>query len=386
MNLYDIVRRRDRMLVAPAGDVHATVLKLPAGTLRAVGMPAGARIRLRDAHQATCLQDTPGDPGWTLYGNAGATLRVLMEASDGTSHLLADTCIEATSPDVPAAMDWRTRLAARISGAPRVASKPASPLLHPMRPVRLDWPVRMPPGYDLVLTSGDAELALAVGPLRDVRRSVLPALQGRGVEVGPGSNPAVESDATRSVRYVEKMGAQEWADTYPKEALDDAVKARWAEYAIASAERLDGFEPGSLDFVFSSHVIEHLVNPLQVLQNWWNCLAPGGAIVAVVPDARYSFDLRQPLTSTDALLDQHRAGGHERTESMYARWCQHTAPEAEIHSLRARDYAIHVNYFSPCSLRAMLEVFRGMVPDPGGIHVEQFRNGKDFAFAMFKPS
>ena len=387
MNLYDIIRRADRMLDAPADAIQATVLKLPAGTQRAVRMPAGARVRFRDAHLATCLQGTPRAPGWTLHAQDGGRLQVWLESAGSEPRLLADSVVAKACTGAPTAPGWRERLAARIAGGPApVAAPVATPVARPPQPVHFDWPLRMPPAYDLVLSTEIAEVAVAVGPLRDVRRGVLPALRGRGVEVGPGSNPAVESDDTRSVRYVEKMSAQEWADTYPKEALDDAVKARWSEYAIASAEHLDGFEPGSLDFIFSSHVIEHLVNPLQVLHNWWQCLAPGGAIVAVVPDARYSFDLRQPLTTTDALLSQYRAGGHERTEAMYAQWCRHTAPDADIGRLRARDYAIHVNYFSPGSLRAMLEVFRGMVADPGGVHVEQFRNGKDFAFAMCKPA
>ena len=385
MNLYDITRRQDRILQVADGAIEATVLKLQAGTQRAVRIGAGARVRLRDAHLATCLQDTPRAPGWALHGQVGARLQVWLESAGSEPRLLADVAAPAPPADAPKALGLRDRLARRMARQPAVPPPVAAP--EPLQlGVHLDWPLRMPPAYDLVLSSGDTEVALAVGPLRDVRRAMLPLLRGQGVEVGPGANPAVVSDDTRSVRYVEKMSAQEWADTYPKEALDEAVKARWSEYAIASAERLDGFEPGSLDFIFSSHVLEHLVNPLQVLHNWWECLAPGGAIVAVVPDARHSFDLRQPLTTTDALLSQYHAGGHQRTDAMYAQWCRHTVPEADIAGLRARDYAILVTSFSPASLRAMLEVFRGMVADPGGVHVEQFRNGKDFAFAMSKPS
>lgn len=386
MNLYDIVRRRDRMLDTSEGSIEATVLKLPAGTQRAVRIPAEARVRLRDAHLATCLQETPRAPGWVLHAPDGVRLQVWLECGGQQPHLLADVGAAFAAPEAPKVPGLRERLAARIAGTPVPPVSPVAPVARPPQSVEFDWPLRMPAAYDLVLSSGNAEVALAVGPLRDVRRRVLPILRGHGVEVGPGANPAVESDAQRSVRYVEKMSAREWASTYPKEALDDAVAARWSEYAIAPAEQLDGFETGSLDFIFSSHVLEHLVNPLQVLHNWWQCLAPGGVIVAVVPDARYSFDLRQPLTTTDALLSQFRDGGHARTEAMYSQWCRHTAPDADIGSLRARDYAIHVNYYSPRSLRAMLEVFRGMVADPGGVHVEQFRNGKDFAFAMCKPS
>ena len=389
MNLHDMVRRKDRMLEVADGTIEATMLKLSSGTQRAVRLSAGTRVRLRDAHSATCLQDTPRAPGWVLHAQAGSKLQVWLESAGNAPCLLAN--LAPKTPKVPEAVSpkplgLRDRLAAHVGGKAPVPKPVAAPVQPVPLDVHFDWPLRMPPAYDLVLACGDAELALAIGPLLDMRRELLPVLRGKGVEVGPGGNPALESDEIRCVRYVEKMSARDWAKTYPKVTLDEAVLARWADYAIASAEQLDGFEPGSLDFIFSSHVFEHLVNPLQVLQNWWRCLAPGGVIAAVVPDARYSFDLRQPITGTDALLSQHRAGGHERTAAMYAQWCRHTAPEVDPARLRERDYAIHVNYFSPASACAMLEVFRGMVADPGGVRIAQFRNGREFAFAMCKPS
>ena len=386
MNLHDMVRRKDRMLEMVDGTVEAAMLKLPSGTQRAVRLSAGARLRLRDAHSATCLQDTPRAPGWVVHAQPGSRLRVWLESTGSEPRLLADISPPLPKPVIPKPPGLRDRLAAHMPGKAPMATPAAAPPQAVQEDVHFDWPLRMPASYDLVLACGDAELALAVGPLLDMRRELLPVLRGKGVEVGPGGNPALESDDIRSVRYVEKMSAGDWAKTYPKVTLDEAVLARWADYAIASAEQLDGFEPGSLDFIFSSHVFEHLVNPLQVLQNWWRCLAPGGVIAAVVPDARYSFDLRQPITGTDALLSQHLAGGHERTAAMYAQWCRHTAPEVDPARLRERDYAIHVNYFSPASACAMLEVFSDMVADPGGVRIAQFRNGREFAFAMCKPS
>ena len=390
MNLHDIVRRRDRMLEVLEGTIEPTGLKLPSGTQRAVRLSARARVRLRDAHSATCLQDTPGAPGWVVHAQSGGRLQVWLESPGHEPRLLAEvapTAPRAATPmPRPRPLSLRERLVAHLAGA-APPSTPVAELLQPVPlEVHLDWPLRMPPAYDLVLACGDSEVALAIGPLLDMRRQLLPVLRGNGIEVGPGGNPALESDDVRSVRYVEKMSASEWSRTYPKVSLDEAVLARWADYAIASAEQLDGFEPGSLDFVFSSHVFEHLVNPLQVLQNWWRCLTPGGVIAAVVPDARYSFDLRQPITGTDAFLSQHRAGGHERTAAMYAQWCRHTAPEVDPARLRERDYAIHVNYFSPASACAMLEVFREMVADPGGVRIAQFANGREFGFALSKPS
>lgn len=391
MNLYDIVKRGDRMLDVQVGSMNACVLKLTGGTQRAVRLSPETCIRLRNAHEATCLQATPADPGWTMHAQGMGDVKVWLEANDQEPVLLANTAPHAVPVNdaapqaIQSPRSWPARLARRLIGRTRVQAASLPPVGR-KAPLKLSWPVRMPVVYDLILESTDDDVAIAVGPLHDARRGVLSELRGNGIEVGPGANPAVFENETRTVRYVEKMPATEWARLYPKEALDPAITARWSHYIIASAETLDGIAPASQDFIYSSHVLEHLVNPLQVLQNWWQCLAPGGGIVGVVPDARYSFDLRQPLTTLDELQAQLREGAHERSDAMYQRWCRHTSPDADIASLRARDYAIHVNYFSPESFCVMLQAFARIVDAPGGAYIEQFQNGKDFAFAVFKPT
>lgn len=321
MNLYDLVRRGDRMVEMPPQGVEAIEPKLPGGTQRGIRMAPGSVLRLRSAHEATCLRSFPSFPGWISHVmSAGSKLSVSIESGKGARHLLYAT-------------DGATG----------------------QQQVRLAWPVPVPAQFDLSLLAEGGECIVSIGPLFNAKAKLLPMLRGRGVEVGPGANPSVFADATRSVRYVERMPMEQWAKTYAKRTLDESAAAHWAHYVVDSAHRLAGFEDGSLDFVFSSHVLEHLVNPLQVLRNWWAKLAPGGVIAGVVPDARFTFDLRQPLTTQADLLAQ--AGSHrasrlagkpllgsldrlawrlngkpesdpfETTEAMYARWCRYTSPE-----------------------------------------------------------
>jgi SAM-dependent methyltransferase len=44
------------------------------------------------------------------------------------------------------------------------------------------------------------------------------------------------------------------------------------------------FPENSFDAVHSSHSLEHMVDPVQALQNWWPLVKPGGYLVLVVPD------------------------------------------------------------------------------------------------------
>jgi len=47
---------------------------------------------------------------------------------------------------------------------------------------------------------------------------------------------------------------------------------------------LEGIEDESVDFVHSSHCLEHLGDPMEALVNWIRVLKPGGHIIFTVPD------------------------------------------------------------------------------------------------------
>lgn len=49
------------------------------------------------------------------------------------------------------------------------------------------------------------------------------------------------------------------------------------------ADRLP-FDSGSLDFVYSSHLLEDFLNPLPELSEWTRCVKIGGNIIILVPD------------------------------------------------------------------------------------------------------
>jgi SAM-dependent methyltransferase len=259
-------------------------------------------------------------------------------------------------------------------------------------PVPLRWPVPAPRRFDLVLRLRTARAVhLEIGPQSTPRTELLPLLRGNGVEVGPGLNPSVRPGRGVTVRYVEKKHPSEWAATYAKRELTKAEQALWEHYVVDSARHLRGFAPGSLDFVFSHHVLEHLVDPIGTLLRWWDRLAPGGVLAGVVPDARYTFDWRQPPWSIENVRAQFGLEDDAPTQAMYERWCRYTSPENTPDSLRSRDYSIHVNYLTPLVLRQVLDdvIERLGVaarPVPQAMAMVTARNGKDFGFVLQKPN
>jgi SAM-dependent methyltransferase len=47
---------------------------------------------------------------------------------------------------------------------------------------------------------------------------------------------------------------------------------------------LDYLSPASFDTVHSSHCLEHMFDPRQALEDWWQLVRPGGYLITVVPE------------------------------------------------------------------------------------------------------
>jgi SAM-dependent methyltransferase len=65
---------------------------------------------------------------------------------------------------------------------------------------------------------------------------------------------------------------------------------------------------GTLDYLCSSHVLEHLPDPIAALHEWHRVLRPGGLLYLVVPDKRYTFDEPRPVTSVEHILRDFHEG------------------------------------------------------------------------------
>ena len=71
---------------------------------------------------------------------------------------------------------------------------------------------------------------------------------------------------------------------------------------VTDAANLFFAEDESLDFVCSSHVLEHLANPLKAIAEWKRVIKKGGIIYVGVPDKRYTFDRKRPRTPLSHLI------------------------------------------------------------------------------------
>lgn len=104
---------------------------------------------------------------------------------------------------------------------------------------------------------------------------------GIGCEIGPGANPQTDPASTY---FVDRHR------TYMNLAINVDV--------VADASSLP-FSSESLDFLVSSHVLEHCPDTLAALEEWLRVLKRGGRLVLRLPHGLRTFDRGRAFTTLE---------------------------------------------------------------------------------------
>ena len=60
------------------------------------------------------------------------------------------------------------------------------------------------------------------------------------------------------------------------------------------------------DFLFSSHSLEHIANPLKAINEWLRVIKHGGYIIIIVPEKSECFDHKRDYSEFSTLLSQYK--------------------------------------------------------------------------------
>ncbi|MDX2235644.1 MAG: methyltransferase domain-containing protein [Hyphomonadaceae bacterium] len=361
MNLYLLDEKRDKNLVVTAKAVRS-VRTVGRATWRGFDIAPSAepQIRVKGASAYYPFRLRPETMGWCFSGLAGLGRRGRVQVSfvaPGTAEPLWTPVVMEVDADVatPVLLPWRL-------DAPTMQSQPLDLLIH-------------------VTPKGAGSVFLGVHKALD-RSQVIALCKGRGVEIGPGANPQIKPAADVDVSYIEQMPPEEWRRLYDAKGKIGVDESLWDRYRVGDAHELP-VDDESLDFIFTSHVFEHLANPLKHLELWGRKLRKGGRIVAIVPDLAGAKDYAADLSTLGELVGEYDAGIMEPGATHYARYAALRNIKDGGKDMLANRFSIHAHFYTHANMAQLLEeaVRRFGFSGYAIVHTD---NHKDFYFSVVK--
>lgn len=244
-------------------------------------------------------------------------------------------------------------------------------------PIMLPWPVQPFAGpLDLEIECCGPSAVFIACHFELSRKEVVARCTGTGVELGPGPNPQVLRSAETNVLYVEQKAPEEWAKLYGESYRAKFDPEQIPYYVVGDAHQVPA-QADSLDFIFSSHVFEHLANPLGHLQMWSEKLRPGGEVVMVVPDYIGSKDFIASASTIDELRSEFEAGSFEPSLRHYERFARSRGTPGKAKALLDSKTSVHVHFYSNDNMAELLDyaVGQNWFSEYSIVHS---RNAKDF--------
>jgi SAM-dependent methyltransferase len=188
-------------------------------------------------------------------------------------------------------------------------------------------------------------------------------LSGVGIEIG-GLNAPLKVPNSAQVRYVDRAPVADLRKQYPELDGQPLVETD----IIDDGERLATIADASEDFVIANHFLEHCRDPIGALANMFRVLASGGVLYLAVPDKRFTFDHRRPVTTAEHLLEHAEKGPELDRRAHYEEWVRLVdgmSDEREVASrveeLMDKDYSIHYHVWTQAEIFELLHLLRGRI-------------------------
>lgn len=144
----------------------------------------------------------------------------------------------------------------------------------------------------------------------------------RGIEVGPSAHNAFHIP---DCLFVDK-----WVESrYTKEQMELSGEIQRIDI-LAAGNRLP-LADGSLDYVLTSHVLEHFHDTIGTLKEWYRVVRDGGLIFTIFPHKERTFDKVRPRTALAELEERHASGTLDASDRHHTVWITEDAVELVRH-------------------------------------------------------
>jgi SAM-dependent methyltransferase len=110
---------------------------------------------------------------------------------------------------------------------------------------------------------------------------------------------------------------------------------------ILDAVSLSDLASNNYDFLFASHTLEHIANPLKAVREWLRVTKPGGHLILILPEKSHCFDHKRAYSKFPTLLDQYIKNVGEDDLSTLPEILEHhdlarDPPAGNIHEFKTR--------------------------------------------------
>lgn len=119
-----------------------------------------------------------------------------------------------------------------------------------------------------------------------------------GLEIGASAHNPFGLD-TKNVDIADEFNRS----TYKKRELQISGEVAPIDI-VAPGDKLPVAD-ASVDFVVSSHVLEHFTDPIAALIEWYRVVRPDGYVYMIVPHVERTFDRGKPRTTLASLQARH---------------------------------------------------------------------------------
>jgi len=315
---------------------------------RGLNLPPGATLRIPDVRRFCSLSTCPAECGWMIQVPAETVVEVTFRQQSDNDEVVGRATYDGG-----------------------------------FQPVILPWPKARMERIDLridVIGKGTKVVFLAIHRALS-RQWLFDSAIGRGLEIGPGAQPQIFSREGVEVSYLEQMPPDIWNTLYNVGGKYVSRPELWDSYIIGNAQDLP-VPDCSLDFLFSSHVFEHLANPVGHLRNWKAKLRPGGKVICVVPDLNGTKDSIQTRSTLAEWLAEDNNEIWAPVLQHYMRHLHRAADDRKLLAAMARHESIHVHYYDNINCKVLLD---HVVTTLGysDYLIEHTPNHKDFHFILF---
>jgi predicted SAM-dependent methyltransferase len=131
----------------------------------------------------------------------------------------------------------------------------------------------------------------------------------KGLEIGGPSSVFSSKGILPIYDYLDSLNNCNFGhNTIWQQAVTEGLTYRYSKKKslgfqyVSDATNLQTIENANYDCVLSSHVIEHIANPLLALSEWKRVLRENGTLVLIVPHKEGTFDHCREITSLQHLI------------------------------------------------------------------------------------